>query len=126
MRRQPYDKILELVTAPILGIWGEDDFIVSVDDVIRLRGALEKHRKSYEFTLFRDMPHGWFNSTMPGRYRPRQADQAWNIIMEFLERVHAGGFDPERVVWRGLSQTSPPPKLSQKSSLEPGRVCHHY
>ncbi|HLG69210.1 MAG TPA: dienelactone hydrolase family protein [Chloroflexota bacterium] len=116
-RREPYENILQRVTAPILGIWGEDDFVVSVDDMLRLRGALEKYRKTYEFTLFRDMPHGWFNSTMPGRYRPRQTDQAWNIIMDFLERVHAKAFDPNRVVWRFESNIAPDYDFTKKVRL---------
>jgi hypothetical protein len=37
---------------------------------------------------------------MPGRYRPRQADQAWALIMDFLERAFAGQFPADRAVWR--------------------------
>ncbi|SRR5579885_1256024 len=99
-RAEPYEAILARVTAPVLGIWGEKDQVVSVDDVLRLRNALETHRKSYEFTLYRDMPHGWFNSTMPGRYRPRETEQAWAQILDFLARVHAGAFPSDRVTWR--------------------------
>lgn len=100
LRLDPYEAILARTSAPILGIWGEDDFVVSVDDMLRLRGVLERERKSYEFVLFRDMPHGWFNSTMPGRYRPRQTDQAWSLIMDFLTLVQAGAFAPDRATWR--------------------------
>ena len=84
----------------VLGIWGEKDQVVSVDDVLRLRNALEAHRKNYEFTLYRDMPHGWLNSTMPGRYREREAEQAWQQILDFMQRVHAGAFPADRVAWR--------------------------
>lgn len=100
LRTEPYENVLARLSAPILGIWGEDDFVVSVDDVLKLRGVLERDRKSYEFVLFRDMPHGWFNSTMPGRYRPRETDQAWTLIMDFLQRVHAGDFPSDRAIWR--------------------------
>ena len=75
-RPKPYEEILDGIQAPVLGIWGEDDQVVSVDDVARLQGALQSKRKSYEFKLFRDMPHGWMNSTMPGRYRPKQTEEA--------------------------------------------------
>ena len=107
VRREPYVNILGRVTAPIFGIWGEGDWVVSVDDMRRLRDALEAHRKTYEFKLFRDMPHGWMNSTMPGRYRPKESEEAWANILDFLERVYAGEFPPNRVIWRFESDISP-------------------
>ena len=53
--------------------------MVSVEDMRRLRDALESKRKTYEFTLFSGMPHGWMNSTMPGRYRPKDSAPAWTM-----------------------------------------------
>ncbi len=106
VRREPYVNILGRVTAPIFGIWGEGDWVVSVDDMRRLRDALEAHRKTYEFKLFRDMPHGWMNSTMPGRYRPKESEEAWTDILNFLERVYAGEFPADRVTWRFESDIS--------------------
>ena len=91
-RQEPYEDIISRVTAPVLGIFGEDDFVVSVEDMRRLRAVLEDHRKSYEFTLFPHMPHGWMNSTMPGRYRPAESEKAWAMIIDFLERVSCGSF----------------------------------
>ena len=55
-RSEPYDDILARIRAPVLGIWGEDDFVVSLENVVRLRGVLETHRKSYEFKLYRTCP----------------------------------------------------------------------
>ena len=116
-RPEPYESILEQVQAPILGIWGEDDSVVSVDDMRRLRNALESKRKTYEFTLFPGMPHGWMNSTMPGRYRPTESEQAWSIIINFLERVQAGDFPKERVIWRFRSDIAPDYDFTQKVRL---------
>ena len=99
-RSEPYEDILARISAPVLGIWGEDDFVVSIDNVARLRGVFEAHRKSYEFKLFRDMPHGWMNSTMPGRYRPRETELVWKRILDFMERVYAGEFPKDRAIWR--------------------------
>jgi carboxymethylenebutenolidase len=106
-RPEPYESILERVQAPILGIWGEDGSVVSVEDMRRLRDALESKRKTYEFTLFPKMPHGWMNSTMPGRYRPEESEQAWSMILDFMERVHAGEFPKDRAVWRFQSNIAP-------------------
>ena len=54
--------------------------MVSVEDMRRLRDVPESNRKTYEFALFPGMPHGWMNSTMPGRYRPKETEQAWSMI----------------------------------------------
>ena len=116
-RKVSYESILERITAPVLGIWGEGDWVVSVPDVLRLRNTLELYRKNYEFTLFRDMPHGWMNSTMPGRYRPKQTEEAWGLILDFLNRVFEGDFPKDRVVWRFRSDTSPSYDFAQKVRL---------
>jgi carboxymethylenebutenolidase len=100
LREEPYEEIIASITAPVLGIWGEDDFVVAVEDVLRLRDCLESRRKSYEFVLFRDMPHGFMNSTMPGRYRDREASIAWNRILDFIRRVHEGELPSDRAIWR--------------------------
>lgn len=106
IRTEPYGAILERLTAPVLGVWGEADHVVSLDDVRNLRNALEERRKSYEFVVFRDMPHGWLNTTMPGRYRPRQSEQAWSLILDFLDRVHSGAYPADRVIWRMESDSA--------------------
>jgi carboxymethylenebutenolidase len=99
-RPEPYDDIVGRSTAPLLGIWGERDFLITVDDVLRLRATLERNRRSYEFKLFRDMPHGWMNFTMPGRYRPAESAAAFELIVDFLDRVDAGAFPADRARWR--------------------------
>ncbi len=116
-RPESYESILERVQAPILGIWGEDDSVVSVEDMRRLRDALESKRKTYEFTLFPNMPHGWMNSTMPGRYRPKESEQAWSMILDFMERAHAGEFPKDRAVWRFQSDIAPDYDFTKKVRL---------
>ena len=116
-RQIPYESIIERISAPVLGIWGEGDWVVSVEDMRRLRNTLESNRKSYEFKLFRDMPHGWMNSTMPGRYRPKESEEAWMLILNFLRRVFAGDFPADRVIWRFDSDISPAYDFSQNVRL---------
>jgi len=116
-RPVPYETILEGIQAPILGIFGEHDQVVSVENMRRLQDLLQSKRKSYEFKLFRDLPHGWFNSTMPGRYRPKEAEEAWSLITDFLRRVHAGEFPSDRVIWRFESNIAPDYDFSTKVRL---------
>ena len=112
------DDVIERITAPVLGIWGERDHVVSIEHVLRLRGSLEAHRKTYEFTLFRDMPHGWLNSTMPGRYRAAEAAQAWQLVVEFLGRAFSGAFPADRAHWTFQSNIAVSYDFTKNARLE--------
>jgi carboxymethylenebutenolidase len=94
------DEVIAACTAPIVGIFGEADHTISVEDVDSFRARLERLKKSYEITLYSGMPHGWLNDTMPGRYRQREAEEVWFQIIHFLENVSAGAYPPGRVRWR--------------------------
>jgi carboxymethylenebutenolidase len=90
---RPLDDIIAAVDCPVLGMFGETDHLISVDDVRRFRDCLERHRRSYSIHLYRDAPHGWLNDTMPGRYRRAQAEAAWGDQLAFLTEVLAPGYD---------------------------------
>ena len=81
------DTLISRIQCPVLGVFGEADFLISLDDVRAFREALERHRKSYHIKIFAGMPHGWLNDTMPGRYRPKEAEEAWRLGIDFLERL---------------------------------------
>jgi len=87
------DEIIATIDCPVLGMFGETDHLISLDDVRRLRDCLERHRKSYAIHVYRDAPHGWLNDTMPGRYRRAQAEAAWADQRAFLDEVLAPGYD---------------------------------
>ncbi len=57
------------------------------------------------------------NSTMPGRYWPTEAEQAWALIMDFLERVYGGAFPADRVIWHFESDLAPSYDFTQKVRL---------
>lgn len=99
---EPTDTLSSFIaksSAPVLGVFGELDNLMSLDDVLRLRAALETARRSYHIKIFPDAPHGFLNDTMPGRYRRPQAEAAWRLLMDFLARVHSGGYAADRVQW---------------------------
>jgi carboxymethylenebutenolidase len=112
------EAILERCTAPILGIWGEGDHTISIKDVQTLRNELEGLNKSYEFKLYPAMPHGWLNDTMPGRYRQREAEASWALMIDFLERVALGAFPADRATWRFESDASLSYDFSKNVRLE--------
>jgi carboxymethylenebutenolidase len=81
------DDIIAAVECPVLGMFGETDHLISIDDIRRFRDCLERHGKSYSVHVYRDAPHGWLNDTMPGRYRRAQAEAAWTDQRAFLQRA---------------------------------------
>jgi carboxymethylenebutenolidase len=93
---RPLDEIIAAVECPVLGMFGETDHLISIDDVRRLRDCLERHRKAHEIHVYRDSPHGWLNDTMPGRYRRAQAEAAWADQRAFLDEVLAPDYDRSR------------------------------
>ena len=83
------DELIARADCPVLGMFGEKDHIISIDDVRKLRASLETHNKTYEIEVFAGAPHGWLNDTMPGRYRREQAEAAWSAQAAFLKRAFA-------------------------------------
>jgi carboxymethylenebutenolidase len=94
------DEIIAAVDCPVLGMFGETDHLISLDDVRHLRDRLERHGNSYDIHVYRDAPHGWLNDTMPGRYRRAQAEAAWVHQRAFLQTVLAPGHDRSNRIQR--------------------------
>jgi carboxymethylenebutenolidase len=84
----------------VLGIFGEKDHVISFDDVLNFRNALEKRNLPYRITVYPDAPHGWLNDTMPGRYRPETSKQTWAEVLAFLQKTLAPGYKPELIEWK--------------------------
>jgi len=106
LRPTPVADLITRVNCPVLGIFGEADHIISVDDVLKFRTCLEQAGKNYHVRLYRDAPHGWLNDTMPGRYRKEAAKDAWSFMMAFLKKSFAGAWDNQRIVWNFESDYS--------------------
>jgi carboxymethylenebutenolidase len=74
--------------------------LISIPNVQRFRNALEERNLSYQITIYPNVPHGWLNDTMPGRYRPDQAQAAWDeIIAFFTAQLAAGANGQTEVRW---------------------------
>ncbi|MDE0355165.1 MAG: dienelactone hydrolase family protein [Deltaproteobacteria bacterium] len=98
-RPTPVGEFIKRLSCPVLGVFGDSDHIISVDDVLRFRRALEDSWKSYSIRIFPDAPHGWLNDTMPGRYRLESAEAAWELLFRFLAQHLAADPGPSRVEW---------------------------
>lgn len=96
---RPLEDVVAKISCPVFGAYGDMDHIISIDNVRRLRGILEEKHTSYDINIYRGAPHGWLNSTMPGRYRKAQAEAAWADQQRFLTRVLSPERDPNVVTW---------------------------
>jgi carboxymethylenebutenolidase len=101
------DKMVKMKSSNILGIFGEGDHVISIDDVLRFRNAIEQRNLSYQITIYPSVPHGWLNDTMPGRYRPKEAQEAWDETLAFLKEKLAPGANGDEIVWNFRSWKSP-------------------
>ena len=81
----PLDYTAEL-SAPLLGLFGEQDQGPTPEQVKLHEEALKQHGKRYEFHMYPNAGHGFFYYHRPA-YRPEQAVDGWNKIWDFLERT---------------------------------------
>ncbi len=105
-RPEPIDKLLEKISCPVQGIFGELDNLIPLDNVVRMGNLLATARKSFDIRVYPEAPHGFLNDTMPGRYRTAQTQAAWSQILSFLDAVLNKGWNKDRVIWRLESDTS--------------------
>jgi len=103
---KPFEDAIAKIDCPVLGVFGEADHIISLDDVCKFRNVLEKHKKSYEIHIFKGAPHGWLNDTMPGRYRREQAERGWIAQRNFLKEVFGPTYDRQALNWKFESGSS--------------------
>ena len=119
LQPEPMPEMMRSLAAPALFVYGECDHTISLADVRRVREALEEGRCSYRMKVFRGMPHGWLNDTMPGRYRANEAEEAWALLLAFLRDVFAGRWPGERQVrWEFESASSADYDFSKNLRLE--------
>jgi carboxymethylenebutenolidase len=118
LRPTPVEDLVAQVKCPVLGIFGEADHIISVNDVARFRNCFEKAKKNCQIRLYRDAPHGWLNDTMPGRYRKEAAKDAWHLMLAFLKTCFAGAWDKNRIVCKYESDYSTQYDFSKNVRLE--------
>jgi len=118
LRPTPIEELIAQVNCPVLGVFGEADHIISLDDVLRFRNCLEKSKKNYHIRVYPSAPHGWLNDTMPGRYRKDAAKDAWSLMMSFLKQCFAGGWSTDKIVGKYESAYSANYDFSKNVRLE--------
>lgn len=74
---------------PLLGLFGNDDRSPSPAQVDSHESALKEHGREYEFHRYDGAGHGFFyyHTAM---YRPEQAMDGWEKLLDFLDRKLCG------------------------------------
>jgi carboxymethylenebutenolidase len=70
------------ITAPMLGLFGNDDMNPSRADVDKTEATLKRLGKSFEFHRYDGAGHNFLNYNGPG-YRLQQAQDGWKRVMAF-------------------------------------------
>jgi carboxymethylenebutenolidase len=76
---------------PILGHWGDQDAGVGIDNVEKLRVALEAAGVEYEFHIYPGVGHGFLKASLDDPKTPgyEQACTSWRRTLEFYRRCFA-------------------------------------
>ncbi len=118
LQPRPMAKMISQTTIPMFFIFAERDHTISMDNVARLRGCLEAADISYRMRVIPDMPHGFLNDTMPGRYRPVEAQSVWGELLQFLGAVIRENWPHGKVEWDLHSVKSKTYDFTQNVRLE--------
>lgn len=73
------------IKAPVLGLYGEADSGISVDQVHQMEAALKANGKTAEFHLYPGAPHG-FVADYRASYRKDAAEDAWNRMVGWFKK----------------------------------------
>lgn len=80
----PIDMTADL-SAPLLGIFGNDDQRPTPAEVDQHEEALKKHGKVYEFHRYDGAGHAfWYHDR--GAFRPQQAMESWELVFAWFEK----------------------------------------
>ena len=73
------------MSAPLLGLFGNEDQNPDPAQVNLIEAELQKHGKIYEFHRYDGAGHGFFAADRPG-YRPQQAVDGWKKVFAWYDK----------------------------------------
>lgn len=74
---------LENLQAPVLGIYAENDGFVPPSAVKELAEKFEASGKSFEYKIYENADHAFFNDTRTEVYNKDYAEDAWQRVLKF-------------------------------------------
>jgi carboxymethylenebutenolidase len=84
MPKQPID-IVKDVKCPVLGLYGGADAGISVASITKMEQALDAAKKTTEFRVYPDAPHG-FHADYRATYRKDVAEDAWKLAVNWFKK----------------------------------------
>ena len=78
--------LLDRLTMPVLGLYGEADPFIPADDVRRFEAELKKRNPNAEFVLYPGAPHAFFSDDRPQSYRKEAAEDGWKRCVAFFSK----------------------------------------
>jgi len=82
--------LVDRIKAAVLGLYGEADPGIPVDDVKRFEADLKKRNPNVEFVLYPGAPHAFFSDDRPQIYRKEAAEDAWKRCVAFFTKYLKG------------------------------------
>jgi carboxymethylenebutenolidase len=78
------------IKEPVLGLYGEADGGISVEQVRQMEAALKANGKTAEFHIYPGAPHG-FVADYRASYRKEAAEDAWNQMIGWFKKYKVLG-----------------------------------
>jgi len=78
------------IKEPVLGLYGEADSGISVDQVHQMEAALKANGKTAEFHIYPGAPHG-FLADYRASYRKEAAEDGWNRMVGWFKKYKVLG-----------------------------------
>ena len=79
--RQPLDAVADL-RCPLLAVYGDQDEFVPMADVELLKSRLQEGTEPAQVKVFPGCGHAFLNDTREDAYRPKEAEEAWNLMVK--------------------------------------------
>jgi carboxymethylenebutenolidase len=98
--QEPVAGLIPRLSCPVLGMFGETDRSVPMENISRFRRELERSGADYWIKVFAGTPHGWMNTTNSAIFREPQSETAWQTLAEFYSSVFAGDWNKGTRTWR--------------------------
>jgi len=83
----PPDETLSRINCPIIAFYGAKDTRINAG-IARLEDALRRAGKSFEYHIYQEADHGFFNDTM-GNYDVRASRDSYVRLLSFFLRTLA-------------------------------------
>ncbi len=87
------ENVLTRLDCPLLGCFGENDRLVPLENIKKLRDSLNTLNKQATLKVFANTPHGWMNETRPDEYQHETSERSWAILSDYFQQIFANEND---------------------------------